>query len=161
MPDVRLERTGWRDLSLNERHRLWGWDCPAVDIDNLFLEYDQGQPKALIEYKNEHAEAVNPEHPSYRALRALANGSKIPLLLVRYASDFSWWAITPMNDHARAVVSQRTTITEQAFVVLQYKLRGYTVTEAETTEMLLTEIRKQRASAAIHNGKVDQYPFRY
>ena len=37
MAEVRPERTGWRDEKLSQRHRMWGWDCPAVDIDFLLL----------------------------------------------------------------------------------------------------------------------------
>lgn len=37
--EVKLEKTCWRDLDLLKRHRVWGWDCPAQDID--FLEYDK------------------------------------------------------------------------------------------------------------------------
>ena len=35
MPEVRQERSGWRDMRLSERHRRWGWNCPAVDLDHL------------------------------------------------------------------------------------------------------------------------------
>ena len=55
MPEVRAERTGWRDEELSQEHRKWGFDCPTVDIDFLMLEYDTGRASALVEYKNEHA----------------------------------------------------------------------------------------------------------
>jgi hypothetical protein len=47
-PEVKKERSGWRDLELSGRHRRWGWDCPAVDLDFLFLEYDKGKAVALV-----------------------------------------------------------------------------------------------------------------
>ncbi len=30
---VRQERTGWRDEKISQRHREWGYNCPAVDLD--------------------------------------------------------------------------------------------------------------------------------
>jgi hypothetical protein len=48
---VRRERTEWRDLELSKRHREWGLNCPAVDIDFLMVEYYYGKPVALIDYK--------------------------------------------------------------------------------------------------------------
>jgi hypothetical protein len=55
MRDVAKERSGWRDLELSQRHRAWGFDVPAVDID-YFLAYDNGKAVALIEYKHERAQ---------------------------------------------------------------------------------------------------------
>ena len=57
------EMTGGRDAELSQRHRMWGRDCPMIDVDQLVsssemtdvtgfsaLEYDKGQAKALVEY---------------------------------------------------------------------------------------------------------------
>lgn len=41
MKAVAEERNGWRDERISKRHRQWGRDCPAVDIDFLMLEYDR------------------------------------------------------------------------------------------------------------------------
>jgi hypothetical protein len=38
----------WRDEAISQRHRLWGFNCPAVDIDFLMIEYDQGKPAACV-----------------------------------------------------------------------------------------------------------------
>ena len=48
---VRLNQTGWRDEWISNRHRTWGFDCPATDIDFLMVEYTNRNPIALIEYK--------------------------------------------------------------------------------------------------------------
>lgn len=101
---VRKERTGWRDEALSERHRKWGWDCPAVDVDFLMLEYDRGMPVALVEYKNEHAASVNLTHPTFRALTELADRAGVLFLLVRYATDFSTWRVTPVNQVAKDAI---------------------------------------------------------
>ena len=127
MTTVRAERTGWRDLSLSQRHRRWGWDCPAVDLDFLFLEYDKGKATALVEYKHERARPQMASHPTYQALIDLGNRAGVPVLAVRYADDFSWWRVVPLNDKAKEWVPERCDLTEQEYVTLLYKIRGYEV----------------------------------
>lgn len=94
------ERTGWRDSKLSERHRTWGVNCPAVDIDLLMLEYNKGKASAIVEYKNEHAQEQRQDHPSYRALKDLADRANLPAFAVRYADDFSWWRVVALNARA-------------------------------------------------------------
>lgn len=36
------ERTGWRDEEISARHRIWGVNCPAVDLDFLMGVGDDG-----------------------------------------------------------------------------------------------------------------------
>lgn len=130
MRQVRNERTGWRDEALSERHRRWGWDCPAIDIDALFLEYDKGKASAIVEYKNEHAKPQYASHPSYQALIDLGTRANIPVFACRYASDFSEWKVTPLNSVAKTIVPERITVSEQEWVRLLYKLRGYDVDQS-------------------------------
>lgn len=127
MPEVRSERTGWRDLRLSERHRRWGWDCPAVDLDFLFLEYDKGKATAIVEYKNEHAAPQYKTHPTYQAMIDLGNRAEVPVLAVRYADDFSWWLVTPLNMLAKRYVPEQTKMAEQDWVTVLYRMRGYEV----------------------------------
>ena len=124
MPDVVPERSGWRDLALSERHRRWGWDCPAVDLDFLFLEYDQGHPVAIVEYKNEHARPQWPSHPTYLAMRELGTRAGIPVFGVRYADDFSWWRVSPLNILAKTWAPAQVQMTERGWVGLLYTIRG-------------------------------------
>ena len=134
MPDVRLERTGWRDLSLSQRHRRWGWDCPAVDLDFLFLEYDRGEPVALVEYKHELAAIQYPSHPTYQAMRRLGTRAGIPVFGVRYAGDFSWWRVSPLNELAKQWVVAQTEMTEAGYVSLLYLIRGRSVPDGLFTD---------------------------
>ena len=120
---VAAERTGWRDESLSRRHRLYGWDCPCLDIDCLFLEYDHGKPIAIIEYKNERAAEVNLNHPSINAIRSLANASHIPALIVRYSTGFTWFTITEINK-CSAITAPKDKISELDYVTFMYLLRG-------------------------------------
>ena len=123
-PPVRPERTGWRDLSLSQRHRRWGWDCPAVDLDFLFLEYDNGKAVALVEYKHEQAAPQYRTHPTYQAMIDLGNRAGVPVFGVRYAGDFSWWRVCPLNAHAKMWLRQQTRMTEHEWVTLLYRVRG-------------------------------------
>jgi len=125
MSEVRKERTGWRDKDLSARHRRWGWDAPAIDLDLIFCEYDTGEPKALVEYKNEHAAKQYASHPSYQALISLGTNSKIPVFAVRYADDFSWWTVTSLNDFAKEYIADRETLSEADYVRLLYRTKGY------------------------------------
>lgn len=126
VPQVKQERTGWRDLELSQRHRRWGWDCPAVDIDFLFLEYDKGKAVAIVEYKNEKAPPQYATHPTYQAIIDLGTRAGVPVFACRYSSDFTTWKVTYLNDVASKYMDNRTiNMTEKEWVVFLYKIRGY------------------------------------
>lgn len=124
------ERTGWRDFEISQRHRRYGWDCPAVDLDFLLLEYDHGKASAIIEYKNERSPKQYASHPTYQALIDLGNKANIPVIAVRYATDFSWWKVTPLNGKAKQFIPQRKEMNEVDFVTLLYNIRGLKVPES-------------------------------
>jgi len=124
MMQVREERTGWRDERISARHRQWGYDCPALDLDFLMLEYDVGKAVALVEYKHEDAAPVHTGHPSLRALVDLADRAALPVFVVRYADDFSRWYVSPLNNHARAIHGEPSSLTEEQWVDLLYRCRG-------------------------------------
>lgn len=135
---VRTERTGWRDQEISARHRHWGFDCPAVDLDFLVVEYNHGLPVALIEYKHNKAETPNTRHPTYRALQAFADGyhrlvdgeyvhDPIPFLWAYYWPDI--WAVRthPVNDAAAGMFQEGETLTEHEFVKRLYRMRRLTL----------------------------------
>lgn len=123
---VRQERSGWRDLSLSDRHRKWGYDCPAVDIDFLMVEFNQGRPAALVEYKHQRAMIPNLNSPTYRALQVMADAANVPMLLVFYNNGPWWFRVTPVNDIARKSYSPNQIMSEREYVVSLYKLRNIT-----------------------------------
>ena len=125
MPVVKQERTGWRDSDLSARHRRWGWDCPAVDLDFLLLEYDKGKAIALIEYKHEDAMPQYATHPTYQALNDLGNRAGVPVFVVRYKRDFSFWTVIPLNLDAKKLIGHRINMTEEEWVSFLYNIRGY------------------------------------
>lgn len=127
MLQVREERTGWRDQAISGRHRQWGYDCPALDIDFLMLEYDRGKASALVEYKHEDAPPIQLGHPSVRALIDLAEPGQVPLFITRYSADFAHWYPTPVNAPARLILPEAVSLSEQQWVELLYRCRGRTL----------------------------------
>lgn len=120
MREVRQERTGWRDLALSERHRRWGWDCPAVDLD--FVEYDQGRAMAVVEYKHERALPVDVESASILAVVDLGTRAGVPVFLTIYTDDFSM-TVTPLNWLARWH-TEHAQMTEREWITFLYRVRG-------------------------------------
>ena len=118
------ERTGWRDEKLSLRHRQWGVGCPAVDLDFLMVEFDRARVCCIVEYKNEFAAIQYASHPSYRAVIDLADRAGIPFIACRYASDFSRWRVTPLNEKAKKFLPTATDLSEKEFVELLYRMRG-------------------------------------
>lgn len=130
MPEVKQERSGWRDLELSQRHRRWGWDCPAVDLDFLFLEYDRGKAVALVEYKHERAAPQKASHPTYMAMIDLGTRAGVPVFACRYKGDFTAWRAIPLNSMARHFLPERQDMTEREWVTFLYRIRGYQIPES-------------------------------
>lgn len=122
-PTVRAERTGWRDKDLSARHRVWGWDCPAVDLDFLLVEYNIGKPVALVEYKHWRASRVNLRHPTYRALTELADMADLPFVVARYWPGVWAFRVWPINAVAAQSFENAENMTEREYVMRMYRLR--------------------------------------
>lgn len=118
------ERTGWRDGHLSERHRKWGVALPALDIDFLMVELDRCKPVGLIEYKSEFASEQYPTHPSYLSLIQLGDRANLPVFIVRYAQNFSWFKVVPLNSDAKRILPERVEVNERLFVTWLYNLRN-------------------------------------
>ena len=120
----RIERTGWRDSALSQRHRKFGSNAPAVDLDFVLVEFDDCRPAALVEYKHECASPQYITSPQFQVLINLANAAHLPAFAVRYAADFSWWLCVPLNDEARKHLPERKRMSEKEYVSLLYRVRG-------------------------------------
>ena len=109
----------------SDRHRLYGYNAPALDIDFFMIEYDHGLPAALIEAKHINAKNVRLDHPSFKAMKILADNSSIPFFITYYDPDTCCYFVVSMNDHARAVplCSQPRWFTETNYVKMLYWLR--------------------------------------
>lgn len=109
---------------------MWGWNAPALDVDFLMVEYDAGKPKALIEYKHELASEVDLSHASYRAVRSLAIAACIPFFVCRYTTGDEWtFTVTPACNLATTYYKEPTTLSEESYVELLYKVRGRVMPE--------------------------------
>ena len=125
---VKSEVTNWRDLDLSKRHREWGFDCPAVDVDFLLIEYDMCEPKALIEYKRDTAAPFKSGHPTYKAINKLCHNAGIPFFVVIYDSLFSWFKVIPHSAHAKLYYqNKKSMLTEKEYISFLYDLRGRSV----------------------------------
>lgn len=127
--NVRPERSGWRDARISARHRQWGFNCPAVDLDFLMVEYNVGRPVGLIEYKHFSAKPPVLQHATYRALSALANVSSLPFLVAFYWPESWSFRVIPVNEFAHQHYSDWEPLTERQFVTRLYKLRRLKLTE--------------------------------
>lgn len=122
---VRPERTGWRDEAISLRHRRWGFDCPAVDLDFVMIEFNHGQAVALIEYKAFGARIPRSDHPSITAITGLADKAGIPFLIVFYDSIQWWFRVHPMNGAGLKLYRAGQTMSEREYVASLYRMRGW------------------------------------
>ncbi len=139
--NVRQERTGWRDEAISGRHRHWGFNCPAVDLDFVVAEFNIGKPVALIEYKHNRAREPDTRHATYRALSELADGYRnpLPFLIAFYWPEIWAFKIMPVNATARAHFSEGEVLCERDFVQRLYRLRRLTLAK-HLTDTLGTQL---------------------
>jgi len=133
---TRPERTQWRDQKLSERHRKWGFNCPAIDIDFLMIEFHVGKPIAIVDYKRYTGSIKNLNQKSISAISTLANNSNIPFFVVFYWNDVWAFQITAINNIAKNILQQHKInknkiLTEQQYVSFLYKLRKIKLTKEE------------------------------
>src|SRR5208283_3075561 len=105
---------------LSDRHRQWGYDCPAVDLD--FVTYNRGEPLALIEYKHEMAAQMDLQSMKQQRYRPFAVLSKfatkagIPFFICRYSGDLVWYKAEAINPCAKPILPHRKQFDERAWV---------------------------------------------
>lgn len=121
---VKAERTGWRDGTLSERHRLYGWDCPAVDIDFLLVEFDQLLPAAIVEYKAGLNRKPDFTAAGIRTLRTLASLAQLPAWLAFYDSQSWTFKVYPLNTKAERLFEYGEVLPEVVYVQRLYLCRG-------------------------------------
>lgn len=154
------ERSGWRDQDLSKRHRDWGFNCPAADMDFPVVEYNLGLPVAVIEYRHSRAQWPPPLlHPTFRAIREMADGYRgsdgrrgpLPFAVVRYAKDPWRFGVRPVNQPAISAFgfggpnNPEKRMTELEYVRCLYALRNQTL-ETSVLNTLDNELPEQRAA---------------
>lgn len=121
--------TGWRDGLLNVRHTYWGHEAPAVGMQFPMIEYDKGDPLAVISYQRRGEQLPSGREVSrtYEAFGRLhrETGEQLPFFTVQY--DVRNWSyrVFSHNESARQFLDQGwTKMTEQQFARNLYRLRG-------------------------------------
>ncbi len=129
---------GWRDQEISLRHREWGYNCPAVDLDFVVAEYNHAKPVAIVEYKHIAAELPSLDSdPTLKALVALADGYRaraLPCLIAVYDPAHWSFRVFPLNAAAREHYAHvnGTVLTERRFVRSLYLLRKDVLTDEDT-----------------------------
>ena len=138
------EVTGFRDEAISRRHRMWGRDVPAVDIDFLVIEYDRCAPKALIEYKTVSLMGGWTPDANAKTLQTAANLMAVPFYVFFY--DTSDWTFYRCHLEAHGLKNATPgpvpldripdKMSEAEFVRLLYWLRGRRLTIEQVQEIL-------------------------
>lgn len=123
MPEVRAERTGWRDEWISLKHKQWGWDAPAADIDFLLCEYDYCQPKGIVEYKEKRAD-LRCSRANLKAVSNLGDMAGLPFFVVIYCRTDVSFKVHPWNDIAKQVLPVMQEMCEPEYVDFLYRIRG-------------------------------------
>lgn len=121
---VKEESTFQRDMHLLLRHRSWGFDVPATDID--FLEYDNAKAIALVEYKRtQDLNACTPrDGANLEALADLGDRAELPVFVTFYNQTLAWYRIFPVNAHAVNTGPPEGILPEIKYIDFLYWLRG-------------------------------------
>jgi len=120
-----FEKYGFRDMRISERHRIYGFGCPAVDIDFLLIEYSKKIPVGVCDLKHYRAYGhVDTSHASYQAISTLAGD--LPFWIAYYWPDTWGYVIEPINEAALKIFGTMRAMSERAYVkkYLYKKLRG-------------------------------------
>lgn len=112
---------------LSDRHRKWGDDCPAVDLDYLLAEYNHGVTVGIVDYKHHTADLSRTNERTYQALSDLydRDGNQHPFFVARYWPDMWAFRVKGFNDRARAHLcgDDWMPFSEQQYVRMLYRLR--------------------------------------
>lgn len=132
----RKERTGWRDEEISSRHRMWGFNCPARDVDFLMVESDNRKAVAIIDYKHISARDEEVHSREHEPVIWLADGRNIPFFVVTYDPVPWWFTVYAKNGSAEQFVDKWCNknypdqtgripfLTEYDYVKMLYDIRG-------------------------------------
>jgi|SRR5271157_417090 len=112
-----------REMSL--RHREWGLNCPAVDLDYLLIDFNHCVPVCILEYKY----MTSPTNDSNTtATLRLAEHCGIPYFGAQY-NNRAWWFIVSAYRIGQGIVpgDEKKRYNEQSFREFLYELRDRAV----------------------------------
>lgn len=121
--------TGWRDGLLTVRHAHWGHEAPAAGMKFPMVEYDRGEPLAVISYQR-RGEPLPHGKEAVAAHNAFGNlfretGEQLPFLTVQYDTrNWSYRAFAHNEPAQQFLGDGWTKMTETEYVRNLYRLRG-------------------------------------
>lgn len=127
---MRKHDTGWRDSMLTVRHAHYGYEAPAPGMKLPMIEYDKGEPLALISYLS-RAMTLPTGDDVTRAYHAMSQlhrptGEQLPFMTAQYDPRTWWFRVFGHNKAAHDFLGTRdwVTMSERQFVANLYRLRG-------------------------------------
>jgi hypothetical protein len=157
------ERSGWRDLDLSQRHRIYGYNSPLTDVDmvmfgdfstfsSLFgVEFDQLMPVGIVDYKFcqvpvHGAPVIAQKNLADHWVNPRTNKVGIPFFQVQYWKNPWAFLVYPFNSRALEIVQvPGAYMTELEYVSFLYRMRGRKCPERfvwrDGTEAKLDDIR--------------------
>ncbi len=124
--------SGYRDPMLGVRHAHWGVPFPVTSMDFPVLEYDHGDPVAVLDYQQRGKTVSGPDTmAAYRAfgrLGALSGvfSNQLPFITVQYDHRNWSYRLFGHNDAGRQFLGGPgwLPMSEAGFVDHLYRLRG-------------------------------------
>lgn len=114
-------------LLLSHRHREWGHDCPAVDLDFVLAEYNHGVAVAIVDYKHHLEDIASTNGRTHQVLADFhdVDGHQYPFFIARFWPDTWAFKVRAMNDRARLhlCTAEWQPCNEQQYVRMLYRLR--------------------------------------
>lgn len=138
--------TGWRDGLLTRRHELWGYAAPANGMTLPMVEYDRGEPLAVINYIRYGTELPSGREVArdYLAMGQLhrETGEQLPFFTAQYHPTTWAFRLIPHNTSAREFLDsgEWVEMTERQFVNNLYRLRGRYMPDLEPYGVTLSNI---------------------
>lgn len=129
--------SGWRDNLLTVRHRHYGFELPAAGMGLPMIEYDHGEPLAVISYQKRGEQLPKGDGVSaaYTAFGRLSrsDGSTLPFLTVQYDPRNWSFRLFPHNRAAFDFTGHEGwwPVNELRFVSELYRLRGRPMPDLE------------------------------
>lgn len=122
--------SGWRDGLLAVRHAHWGHSYPAAGLKFPTIEYDHGEPVAVISYqrRGEGLPTGSDSVAAHDAFSHLFRTDGLPLPFFTAVYDVRNWSyrLFAHNDTARSMFegTHWVSMSEAQFADLLYRLRG-------------------------------------
>ena len=125
-PPVKQDTTQIRDtIKLGILHRMFGQDCPAIDLDFVLVEFDHERPVALIEYKHCSGKPIQTDQNiGVSVLRNLGDMAKLPAFICRYDLVNGRFKLAAINDLGLRFMPEIKELSTEEYVNFLYVLRG-------------------------------------